>query len=106
MSPRLEQKAVRDVLFGSPQPRAVRTFWRILQRVHPQVWRSTFSILQRDPEHSAVLGTLPPDALREHEIQAGASLATAARGDSTRFEAFLRSQALMYAERGLSFSAW
>jgi signal transduction histidine kinase len=84
----------------------VRTFWRILQRAHPQVWAATFSALKRDPEHSAVVSALPPNALREHELEAGESLAAAARGDWTRFEVFLRGQALMYAERGLSFAAW
>jgi signal transduction histidine kinase len=96
----------RDVSFSSEKPRAVRTFWRILQAAHPEVWDATFSVLKRDPEHRLVLSTLPPGALREQGREAAEGLAVAARGDWTRLHAFLRSQARLYAERGLSFAAW
>ena len=98
---------IRGVTWFSAEERAgLGPFWRVYSDNYEHLTQVTLAIAEQDPQFGPIVRAMAPEQLAQQNREGRARLERAMAGDWTEYQANLQTQGIMYANLGISYTAW
>ncbi len=92
--------------FSPAESAGLADFWHVYDRNYDFMNEATLVIAREDPQFGPVIRAMPPEQLAEQQRDSRARLERAMAGDWTDYDANLQLQGGIYANLGISYTAW